>query len=180
MIAPDVVLTAGHCSGRDLSSPGAEYDVVVGRNDLRRYWTGRRMVVREEVRHPDYQEDTADFDFNLIFLRVGATWSDVEYVKLNDDPEVPVEPSQEKRTGEPLTVVGWGDIDAREDVNVGSYVLMETEIYALTNRECNLASGTFNGPQGEVWTNYDGGITDNMLCAMANGTDACQVSLGAV
>ena len=55
LIAPDVVLSAGHCNGQSLKE-GLSYNAVVGRHDLDLYWTGESIKLKEEFRHPDYNE----------------------------------------------------------------------------------------------------------------------------
>jgi len=175
LIAPDIVLTAGHCSGLSLS--GIAYDVVIGRHDLGKFWTGRRIRMKDEVRHPLYDEDTVDNDFNIVLL--SERIDDGGYVRVNADGDVPAGPHPDNDLmGDPLSVVGWGDTDERDDVTSSSSVLMETTVHAMTNGECEEAEGMAVGQWGTVWTDLEGGITGNMLCARADDTDACQGDSG--
>ena len=131
--------------------------------------------MKKEVRHPLYNEDTVDNDFNLVFLERAVT--NVQYVELNANDAMPAGPVTRNDQGDPLTVVGWGDVDPLEDVATASDVLMETQVFAMTNDECEEAEGMVNSQWGPILTNLREGITDNMLCARADETDACQVSI---
>ena len=180
LIAPDVVITAGHCHSQN-SIFGMTYDVVIGRHDLDETWTGESIPFEAEVLHPKYDGDNVDNDFNIVILTTSATHAEV-YLRVNDDDSVPVggslpgdEDGWDDVVGDVLTVVGWGDIDRSEAVAV-SDVLMETQVYALTNERCVSDSGGYVNVGGTiVFEGYDG-ITENMLCARAADTDACQVS----
>ena len=172
LLGPDVVLTAGHCAGGSLSSSGnsVTYDVVVGRRDLSETWGGTKVRRRMEVRHPMYDEETVDNDFNLVFLRKPIELEGgASYVRPNVDPDLPYPDA-------PLSVVGYGDLDPREDVSRMSDELLEAEVYYLTNEECEASEGPVDTEWGVIDADLRGGITDNMMCALAEGRDACQVS----
>eukprot|EP00571_Detonula_confervacea_P011850 CAMPEP_0172301216 /NCGR_PEP_ID=MMETSP1058-20130122/3144_1 /TAXON_ID=83371 /ORGANISM="Detonula confervacea, Strain CCMP 353" /LENGTH=690 /DNA_ID=CAMNT_0013011249 /DNA_START=452 /DNA_END=2524 /DNA_ORIENTATION=+ len=182
LIAPDIVITAGHCNG---SLSGIKYNVVIGRHNLGGFsWTGQSIKLKEEVRHPQYDEDTVNNDFNLVVLSAPVTWGNGQYLRVNDNPQVPAAPSTANNSnngvllGDALTVVGWGDTDPRDDVATASDVLMETEVYAMTNDVCEQSEGLVTSQWGTVMTDLKGGITENMLCARADDTDACQGDSG--
>lgn len=177
LIAPDVVITAGHCNGAQ-SLQGIVYNAVVGRHDLNKFWDGESVRLKKEVRHPNYDQETVNNDFNLVFLTRAVQWTDT-YLRVNDDGSVPAGPAPSNGgAGDAVTVVGWGDMDPREDVADASSVLMETEVYAMWNQDCEDTKGLINTQWGLVQTDLSGGITENMLCARADGTDACQVRRG--
>ncbi|KAL9189854.1 hypothetical protein ACHAXT_009529 [Thalassiosira profunda] len=176
MLGPDVAISAGHCGGMSLG--GVKYNVVVGRHNLTEIFDGESIKLRTEMRHPGYVEETVDNDFNLIFLERSVSWAGVEYLKPNDDPRVPEGATDDEALGEALTVVGWGDIDERNHVATSSDVLMETEVFAMTNERCEQSRGIVDSEWGQVLTNLEGGITENMLCARADDTDACQGDSG--
>ena len=201
LIAPDVVITAGHCHGANaLRGMTGGYDVVVGRRDLGDASSGESIRVGSEFLHPDYDaDDVVDCDFNIVILseRATAAWI---YPRVNDDGAVPVGgslPEEEEEVeeveeggggggeeddggvvvGDALAVVGWGDTDGTAANVAVSDVLMETTVYAMTNERCMEDSGGYvNAGDTIVYMRYDG-ITDNMMCARAVDTDACQVSL---
>jgi len=62
--------------------------------------------------------------------------------------------------------------------------LMETVVYAMSNEVCAQSEGFVDSgnsqqqqqqQQQQPYTGLWGAITDNMMCAQADGTDACQV-----
>jgi len=157
LIAEDVVLSAAHCD----SSGEGNYNAVVGRhahddND------GQKLSVKEALPHPDYDGDTTDNDFMLIFLNESANSN--TFVKLNTDAATP-------ETGAVVTVMGWGDVDP-SDEQVLSSELMEVEVNVITNEECGASDGDFGS--------YEDQITSNMLCAReeGGGEDSCQGDSG--
>jgi len=175
LIASDVVITAGHCNGA-ISLGGVEYTAVIGRHNIHHIWKGRNVQIKKEIRHPGYVEDTVDNDFNLVILRKEV--KNVPLIRLNTDPNVPAGPTNPNDLGDPMTVVGWGDINPDEEGVEASDVLMETEVYAMTNEKCEEAEGMVDTMYGPILTNLKGGITENMLCARADNTDACQGDSG--
>lgn len=195
LIAPDVVITAGHCNGGDVGGGdhfigaflgaafSAAYSAVVGRLDLDHRWEGDSIEMREEVHHPLYDEDTVNNDFGLVFLSRPVDWEGAAYVQLNTDPTVPAGrggPSRpDEPRGDPLTVVGWGDVDPRpgDRYQTRPDGLRETTVYAMTNGACEDAEGPVYESEWSVpiLTDLGGGISRNMLCAWAEDADACQV-----
>ncbi len=103
----------------------------------------------------------------LLFLAGASTAGNVITVKLNSDPSVP-------SVGQNLTVMGWGDTDVRPGYTLPD-VLWTTNVNAISNEECDASEGY--DETGEYWT-YKGMITEDMLCAKANGTDSCQGDSG--
>jgi len=152
LIAKNVVLSAAHCQGGD-------YEIALGRHDVSN--GGQVIQVHREVPHEDYDASTTDHDFMLVFLATPAELveNEVGLVRLNDDPSVPA-------AGDIVTVMGWG-VTETGDL---SDVLMEVDVDVITNEDCEISSdGT---------DNYNGQITENMLCAMDTGEDSCQGDSG--
>lgn len=157
LITPSVVLSAAHCAG-------GEYKVVVGRHDLRTD-DGQKIEVDVELVHKDYNGDTTDNDFMLLFLKNNVTLQEVELVNVNPDiiPE-----------GIGVTVIGWGDTDITDKQDLADK-LMEVEVKTVTNEDCDASQGTEPGWED----NYHDQITSNMLCAEhADEKDACQGDSG--
>jgi trypsin len=158
LIAKDVVLSAAHCAG-------GGYHVVVGRHDLRDESDGEEITVDKELVHPDYDTDSTDNDFMLVFLDSSIT-ENVNLVRISSDfiPE-----------GEKVTVMGWGDTHISDEVSRLADELQEVEVTTITNAECDASEGTIGG-----WDdNYNEQISDNMLCAEhAQKKDACQGDSG--
>lgn len=162
--------TNSHCA-----VGGAFYNVTVGRHALNNT-EGEVIAVKAEAPHPDYNPITTDYDFMLIFLNETVN-HDVEFVKLHQpflsDTRLQTY-SSDRNINFQLTVMGWGDITASDDVFEMSKVLMETEVNLITNEECARSNGTIYGTE----TNYNGQITENMLCAKDLGEDSCQGDSG--
>eukprot|EP00985_Skeletonema_marinoi_P001136 scaffold459_cov78-Skeletonema_marinoi.AAC.6 len=157
LIAEDVVLSAAHCD----SGGEGNYNAVVGRhahddND------GQKLSVKEALLHPDYDGDTTDNDFMLIFWNESA--NSKTFVKLNTDAATP-------ETGAAVTVMGWGDVDPSDEQELSSE-LMEVEVNVITNEECGASNGGFGS--------YEDQVTSNMLCAReeGGGEDSCQGDSG--
>ena len=171
IIAPDIALTAGHCSGaeQDLDI----YRVVVGRYDLDDTSKGRSIKMIQEVLHPLYDEDSIDNDFNVVLLAEPIREEEgIGMIQLNRDASVP-------EVGAATTVMGWGDTKPKESEVETSNILLETEVFAVSNEQCEMSKGTVEtGGFGQVFTDMNGKITDNMLCAWAQDTDGCQGDSG--
>ena len=158
LIARDVVLSAAHCDDQGKGN----YNAVVGRHSLDDK-DGQKLSVRKAMPHPDYDSDTTDNDFMLIFLKEAAS-DNINIVKLNTDAAIP-------NIGAPVTVMGWGDIDPSDEQEL-SGELMEVEVNVISNDECDDSDGKFGS--------YEDQITSNMLCAReeGGGEDSCQGDSG--
>ena len=169
LIAPDVVLTAGHCSGYFDS-------VQVGRHDIGAHLSptligpgfgqvrapGDHLVVESHVSHPDYGNVIMN-DLGLAKL-YGRT--DVPYVRVNNRRNVPSGESE-------LRVMGWG-VTQEGDSDTASPTLREASVTSMSNARCDRSQGTY---QGDI-VSYEGYIGDNMLCALGSDRDACQGDSG--
>lgn len=157
LIAPDIVLSAAHCAG-------GEYKVVIGRHDLETD-DGDEVEVEIEMVHPDYDDDTTDNDFMLLFLKRNTT-ADVELVQVSPDMIL---------QGTNVTVMGWGDTNIDEDISDSPNELMEVEVAVISNENCDASES--NETDWEY--NYNGQITANMICAEhVKEKDACQGDSG--
>jgi len=158
LISPDTVLSAAHCGG-------GGYDVVVGRHDHGDR-DGEAMSVKRERKHPDYEPDTTNNDFMLIFLDEPVSVDNVKFATVTDN-FVGVD--------EAVTVVGWGDIDIDLDEEELPDELQEVEVYTIGNKECDDSEGVIDGEEDS----YKGQITSSMLCAEhPKRKDACQGDSG--
>lgn len=155
LLAPDTVLSAAHCGG-------GPYQVVVDSHELS---SGGEeefgFDISKEIIHPRYGEsedkEAPNHDYMLLFLKEPVTSKrnlTVEYIKLNSNSDTPL-------SGDPVTVIGHGVTDSF-DVNL-SPVLMEVEVFALSNEECE--------------NSYEG-LKDEMLCAAEANHDSCQGDSG--
>jgi trypsin len=150
------VLSAAHCAG-------GEYRAVIGRHDLDTD-DGDEVDVEVELMHPEYDDDTTDNDFMLVFLSRPTT-EDAQLVHVESDV-VPVDTN--------VTVMGWGDTDPAHNVSEPATELMEVEVSIISNEDCDASTGTI----GDWTDNYHDQITENMMCAKDSGEDSCQGDSG--
>jgi trypsin len=149
------------------------YNAVVGRHDLATT-DGEERVVKTEITHEGYDWGTTDNDFMILVLDQPVV-GDVDLVTVSPNV-VPV--------GTPVTVMGWGDIDRDDNVQTLPEDLMETEVFVVSNEECERSSGTIGGTVengvtvGGYQEDYHDQITENMMCAKDNGEDSCQGDSG--
>ncbi|KAL7476508.1 hypothetical protein ACHAW6_002367 [Cyclotella cf. meneghiniana] len=158
LIAPDVVLSAAHCSG-------GTYHAIIGRHDLDTN-EGDEVEIKEEIVHPEYDASITDNDFMLLILERPTT-AKVSMVQLNNDPLVP-------EVGSEVIVMGWGDTTADDLTMDTSSVLMEVSVNVISNKKCQASKGKHNGYSDS----YDGWITEHMLCAVDENEDSCQGDSG--
>ena len=126
---------------------------------------GDAVEVEVEMVHPDYDDDTTDNDFMLLFLKRSTT-EDVDLAIVNPDMI---------SEGQNVTVMGWGDIDPDQDESELANKLMEVEVTVISNEDCDASESTEPGWED----NYNGQITDNMMCAEhVKEKDACQGDSG--
>ncbi len=159
LIAKDVVLTAAHCQT-------GSYYVVVGQHDMDEYYDGEGLYVKTDVPHPSYDAMANDKDFMLVFLD-GAVAENANVVRLNSDSSVPA-------VGQEVTVMGWGDLIAADDISEISDVLKSVNVKVISNEQCEASEGFVDG----YYTSYDNQITENMLCAREYQRDSCQGDSG--
>jgi len=157
LIAPDIVLTAGHCSGFFDS-------IQVGRHDRvnQPALTFDHLVVEEHRAHPNYGNVIMN-DFALAKL-YGS--SSVTPVRMNNRRNAPEE-------GDSLTVMGWG-VTSEGVSSTASDVLRSVELSSLSNEVCEQSTGLYEGDS----VSYQGYIMANMMCAKGVDSDACQGDSG--
>jgi trypsin len=120
-----------------------------------------KIGVTRVYTHPEYNAQTNNNDFALVFMDAPAV-SNVNYVRVNDDAQVP-------STTDTLTAIGWGDTSAGEGYDY-SNTLMEVDVDYMENDECDASSDSKDS--------YNGMIYDAMLCASRPGKDGCQGDSG--
>jgi len=150
------VLTAAHCVDF-LKSPG-QIEVLTGTQSLSS--GGTRHAVRSVTIHPDWNDNTADYDLAVLVLETAATGTRVNRI---------IKPRQARRFekhGKPAMVTGWGNLTG----NGNSYPteLQEVRVPFVSRSVCNRP------------VSYDGGVTRRMICAgyRDGGKDACQGDSG--
>lgn len=162
LIAPDVILTAAHCTIIDFNAVTA----VIGSHTIDGQTTMgeniEKISVQRVYSHPDYSSITNNYDMALVFLKESAT-SNVNYARLNSDIKIPTKEDT-------LTALGWGDTTAEDGYDF-SNVLLEVNVDYMENDECDASKDSNND-------SYEGMIKDTMLCASSPGKDGCQGDSG--
>ncbi|CAB9504657.1 Tryptase beta-2 [Seminavis robusta] len=179
LIAPDVILTAGHCM------PKHKYDVQphVGRYTFHHHNNDTSMVVdiRAMDRHENWEavgEDEMRWDYSLLYLKESIL--DVPYLQLNRNPNLPW-PKQ------PLVAmgVGWTDpSDWNQDHKANT--LREVELNYLPNEQCQWANNSHSVEEDDddnddEVTSYQGRLHRDHLCTTGgpnNERDACAYDSG--
>lgn len=142
-IAPDVILTAAHCSKFEPS----EYNVSWHRHDLRKSTNqekGQDFIVEKIIKHSNYLQPSFGSDIALWKLApVGDTQHlpDIGYIELDDG-------SVASDVGLMLTSAGWGSTSFLGET---SSVLMQVSVPIVDQEVCR--------------QNYRGKINHEMVCA---------------
>ena len=153
LIEANWVLTAAHCVPQPGTS-SADLEVATGLHNLASDTPAERIGVKSIIVHPSYNATTYDFDIALLQLNQPSTQSVMRLYN-----------GASGLTGANATVIGWGSLSFG-----GSYpdALMQVDVPIVSNTVCNNEES------------YDGGVTDNMLCAgfPQGAKDACQGDSG--
>jgi len=147
LIAPDMILTAGHCSG--------SFDKIeIGKHEKDDFFDLSEVFESVlEIIHPGYDEETTRYDIMVVKLD-GLSFM-ANPVKINRDESVP-------SNGSMLTVIGMGyngDWELPE-------VFQETSVAYQINSECD-------DLVDEHGITLDGDLYPDMLCAGSEGRDSC-------
>ena len=158
LIAPNVVLTAGHCSsvtgaavGTPATWPAALINVRIGGTN---YGEGERVPVSSVVAHPNYNL-SAGYDISLLRLSRNSVKTPVKVAGAAD--------TGLWGAGTMEWIVGWGVTE--EDGNSPD-VLQEAQVPVTTDSYC-----------GKAYSDFD---ARTMLCAgfPEGGVDTCQGDSG--
>jgi secreted trypsin-like serine protease len=141
LVAPDVVLTAGHCLSSD-----DNFSVVVNGYNL--YSSDGPLQyetdVQYAVRHPGFDPETYDND--ALLLKLSSPVSDVPFVLINFDEANP-------QPGDDLTVMGLGN---KEEDGAPASTLQAVSVQAVDHDTCQ---GNYRD------AGFDRLDDDIMLCA---------------
>ena len=159
LIAPDVVLTAGHCSsvtgasgfGTPATWPAALINVRIGGT---KYGEGERVPVSSVVAHQNYLV-TSGYDISLLKLSRASTKTPVKVAGTAD--------TALWQPGTMEWIVGWGVTEENGD---SPDILQEAQVPITTDAYCKGA-----------YSNFD---VKTMVCAgfPEGGVDSCQGDSG--
>jgi trypsin len=151
LIKKNWVLTAGHCVAEKIDK------VVIGMHDQTNTTNTESIKVKRVIRHPQYDENTTDYDFALLEL---AQDSKYEPIALNT-AEINIPDGGDTVMA---TVAGWGA--TKESSYSLPNLLQKVDVPLVSHTVCN--------------KDYKGNITDRMICAGYDqgGKDSCQGDSG--
>lgn len=151
LVAPDVVLSAAHCQGREGKSPDfVQFNAL---NLITPFVKNTRLVdtikIVKQVPHPNFDPFTLDND--LVLFKLSEKNEEVSPVQLNRRFSL--------EDGDEVKVVGWG---ATAEAGNASPILRHVLLDYIPNEVCN--SNQYG---------YFGQVLDSMICAASEDKDAC-------
>ncbi len=161
LIAPDWILTAGHCA-EDYTTAAtiANLRVLAGTNVLSTSGStnGTKVRVSAVYIHDNYNGVTYDNDIALMKLSTSLSQDTIDGLSSSTYPAFTV--------GTLATVAGWGSTAYPVTPHTYPTSLMEVDLPVVSNDTCRDVSG------------YD--MTDNMICAgyAQGGKDSCSGDSG--
>ena len=162
LIAPDVVLGAAHCA-----KAKAPKDIAVRTNPhkLRQPIAGSEILaVTDVILHPQHQTLPTYLDHDVMVLKLATPSNQRPLVRINPSPNIPSENEQ-------LLVMGWGTTKWSE--NAPPEVLQVAESFPISNEECLEIS-----QRGPPNLDYEGLLSDDMMCTRQEGQGFCQGDSG--
>jgi secreted trypsin-like serine protease len=158
LVAPQWVVSAGHCVINPSKPNGGIDKIVIGRHKLSDATTGESIPVLKAKQHEGFNHSTLVNDISLFQL---STPSTSPVAKLVDPQEAVAAVVADATT----TTVGWGTMS--EGSSHTSDVLMQVDVPIIANDKCK---------QFPQYSN----VTDGMICAgfVAGGHDSCQGDSG--
>jgi secreted trypsin-like serine protease len=161
LVAPQWVVSAGHCVIDETKVNGGIDHIVLGRNKLSDTTKGESIKVVKAILHEGFDAHTLVNDISLFQLQTPAH---SPVAKLVDPTEAIAAVVPDATT----TTVGWGAL--HEGDHQGSDVLMQVAVPIIPNDTCK----ALPDPQ------Y-GNITEGSICAgflQTGGHDSCQGDSG--
>lgn len=156
ILSSDTIITAAHCT---IGQGPDSFKVIVNEHDVTVDDGQVSFDVCSKTEHPSYNQNTNEHDFAILKLCNPLTFSrTVSPICL---------PGQQGDAYDDVlsTVTGWGTLS---EGGPQSDVLMGVDVRTLGNAECDAD-----------YSDYGSGIIkESMICAKADGKDACQGDSG--
>merc|ERR1711962_1476617 len=183
LIADNWVVTAAHCfydtSGNQVTFANT-MSVVIGEHTIRTEDNAisdnddndskrKNLEIETMIIHESYDPVQQTHDIALLKLK--------EKVDLNIYTPAYLADAGQEWAGQTGWVYGWGDTKSEDE---SSNTLRETSQVILTNAACEEGEGMadVNGDGEETQVSMAGMLSDDMLCAEAEGKDSCQGDSG--
>lgn len=142
LVAPRVVISAAHCG--DFTG---KYVIVGGYEDGKPTGNAQRVRVADTALHPGYSDSANDDDYSVLLLEEAVHLDTNIVVTVNDNPSSPYD-------GQPVTVLGLGNLSGNPDVDEYPTFLQDVEVEAIGIDTCNAKDA------------YDNFVDDEkMICA---------------
>lgn len=109
VVAPNVVLTAGHCATDEATGavvPAADYTVVAGAHDLSVASAGQQLAVKQVIRHPSYALNAGGAPIDDVALLILATSTSSPAIALAGSADAAL-----TAPGTVAAMAGWGLTD---------------------------------------------------------------------
>jgi transmembrane serine protease 13 len=158
LVAPDIVLTAGHCQGATRRAHVGRWNRQDGNGDD----YDDIAIEFPEYPHPEYSDEGFPNDFMIVKL---SRQSSEPIVMLNGNPNLP-----RGNVEDEVTVIGFGNTVS--GVTSLATILQEVDLGYIPNPVCELSKDS------RLDLSYQNQIIDSMLCAGDLGEDSCQGDSG--
>lgn len=155
LVAPDVVICAAHCADSVKYAQVGRWNRAESDDDYEEF-----DVVTPLYLHPLYESGTS-FSHDIMLIKLNRQ-STKEYLRINEDPNLPTEQQLDE-----LTALGIG-YTQHANASSAPQVLQEASLTYVPNYICE------SSKDPTIVENYQGLISEDMLCASDDGEDACQ------
>lgn len=155
LVAPDVVMSAAHCADSVKYAQVGRWHRVDSNDDYEEF-----DIVTPLHLHPLYQSGTS-FSNDVMLIKLNRQ-STKQYLRINENPDLPTGQQPDE-----LTAIGIG-YTKDADASSAPQVLQEASLSYVPPYICERSKDP------SIVENYQGLISEDMLCASDDGEDTCQ------